>query len=86
MKNGLEINEWGTKRYYLNDKLHREEGPAIEYPCGDKEWFQNGLYHRLDGPAIEWYNGSGWWYFHGKRIECSSQKEFENKIAELIFS
>ena len=29
MKNGLHIDEDGTKRWYLNDKLHRTDGPAI---------------------------------------------------------
>lgn len=26
--------------------LHREDGPAIEYPDGCKEWFINGKRHR----------------------------------------
>jgi len=25
--------------YYLNDKLHRTDGPAIEYTNGYKEWW-----------------------------------------------
>jgi len=32
----------GNKLWYLNDKLHREDGPAIEYANGDKEWYLNG--------------------------------------------
>ena len=32
----------GTKGWYLNGKLHREEGPAIEYANGDKFWYLNG--------------------------------------------
>ena len=27
---------------YLNGKLHREDGPAIECFWGDKRWFLNG--------------------------------------------
>ncbi len=33
----------GVKEWYLDGKLHREDGPAIEYPDGSKEWFLNGI-------------------------------------------
>lgn len=45
------------------------------------------LRHRLDGPAIEYKSSSSsnqWWY-KGKRINCTTQKEFERKIKLLIF-
>ena len=42
MKNGLIVNSGGDKEWYLNGKLHREDGPAIEYVDGDKEWWLNG--------------------------------------------
>ena len=32
----------GTKRWYLDGKRHRTDGPAIEYPNGDKYWYLNG--------------------------------------------
>ena len=33
-----EINKYGTICYYdENRKLHREDGPAIEYTSGDKD-------------------------------------------------
>jgi hypothetical protein len=52
--------------YYLNDKLHRENGPARQY------WYENGKkcyedyhldnkYHREDGPACQY------WYENGKK-------------------
>jgi len=31
----------GTKRWFLNGKLHREDGPAIEWPDGKKYWYLN---------------------------------------------
>ena len=34
--------EDGTKRWYTNDKLHREDGPAVEYPNGNKFWYLHG--------------------------------------------
>ena len=50
----LQIDEFGTKRWYLNGKRHREDGPAIEKTNGTKKWYLNGKLHREDGPAIEW--------------------------------
>ena len=47
----------GDKFWYLNGKLHREDGPAVECANGDKSWFLNGKLHREDGPAIERANG-----------------------------
>ena len=32
----------GSKFWYLNDKLHREDGPAIEYANGIKYWYLKG--------------------------------------------
>ena len=32
----------GTKRWYLNGKRHREDGPAIEWPNGYKFWYLDG--------------------------------------------
>jgi len=29
------------KKWYLNGKLHREDGPAIEFSNGNKEWWLN---------------------------------------------
>ena len=48
--------------YYLNNKLHRIDGPAIEYISGFKYWYQNGELHRVDGPAYEYFCGNKWYY------------------------
>ena len=65
------IDSDGTRKWYdKNNKLHRDDGPAVEYANGSKEWFQHGHLHREDGPAVEWCNGTKiWfqWYQHGKR-------------------
>jgi hypothetical protein len=42
------------QRWFLNGKLHREDGPAVEWTNGSKSWYLNGNLHREDGPAIEW--------------------------------
>ena len=77
MKNGLIIDKQGVKRWYKNDLLHREDGPATIWITGTKLWCQNDHLHRLDGPAIEYSSGDKFWYYQGKRINCNSQQEFE---------
>ena len=56
----------GTKSWWLNGELHREDGPAIECSDGTKEWRLNGEYHREDGPAIECASGDKMWFLEGK--------------------
>jgi hypothetical protein len=62
----IRVNSYGTKFYYLNEKLHREDGPAVEYINGDRSWFLNGKLHRESSPAIELVNGSKEWYLNGE--------------------
>ena len=63
-----DIDEHGTKRWYLNGGiLHREDGPAIEYTGSTKIWKLNGVYHRKYGPAMEYTDGYKEWRYHHKR-------------------
>jgi hypothetical protein len=57
----------GSKSWYLNGKLHREDGPAKEYAYGTKSWWLNGKRHRTDGSAIEHFDGTKQWYLNGKQ-------------------
>jgi hypothetical protein len=65
MKQGLIIDKDGTKSWFLNGELHREDGPAIEYKNGSKAWYINGKLHREDGPAVENSNGDKGWFLNG---------------------
>ena len=56
----------GTKYWFLHDKLHREDGPAMEWANGDKYWYLNDELHREDGPAREYASGYKSWYLNGK--------------------
>ena len=58
MNNYIMANDYGTKFYYANNVLHREDGPAIECSYGYKQWYKDGKLHKEEGPAIEWSNGS----------------------------
>ena len=35
------VFDGGGKYWRLNDVLHREDGPALEYASGHKEWYLN---------------------------------------------
>ena len=61
----------------LNGKLHREDGPALEYADGSKEWWLNGKLHRVDGPAVEYAaDGSEEWWLNGRRL---TESEFNSR-------
>jgi hypothetical protein len=62
----VEVTKTYTKWYNLEGKLHRENGPAIEWADGDKWYYINGKRHREDGPAIEHRDGAKWYYINGK--------------------
>jgi hypothetical protein len=86
LPNGCELYEDnGDKYYFLNDKRHREDGPAVEYNNGDKYWCIDGKYHRADGPAIEYAHGDKYWYLNGQYIHCTNQKEFERLMRLRAF-
>ena len=61
----LSINEDGDKHWWVNDKRHREDGPAVEDINGDKFWYINGKLHRKDGPAVEYSRGGKEWWLNG---------------------
>jgi hypothetical protein len=61
-----EVTPRDDKHWYLNGKLHRVDGPAIEYTGGAKYWYLNGKRHRVDGPACECANGTKEWWLNGK--------------------
>ena len=66
MKDGLNIDNGGTKHWYLNGERHRTDGPAIECTDGTKYWYLNDKQHRTDGPAVEYTSGTKHWYLNGK--------------------
>ena len=80
MEPKLIIDPDGTKEWFLNGKLHRENGPAIEWPTGLREWFLNGKRHREDGPAIEWPTGIKYWYLNHEELSEKQLLSEEMKI------
>jgi len=70
----VKVDDSGTKRWYVDDKRHRVDGPAVEHADGSKLWYLNDKVHRVDGPAIEYANGSKFWYLDGKELTHSQWK------------
>jgi hypothetical protein len=64
---GLEVIVWpnGDKMWFHHDKLHRDDGPAIERASGCRVWYRHGERHREDGPAVERASGDKMWFQHG---------------------
>ena len=73
----------GYKEWFLNGKLHREDGPAIEYASGSKFWWLNGKRHREDGPAIEYAGGNKYWYLNGDYVTEEEHKRMTSPVVEM---
>jgi membrane carboxypeptidase/penicillin-binding protein PbpC len=83
----------GTKAWYLEGKLHREDGPAIEYANGHKAWYLEGEqlteeeYNRRMNPVqqltIEYPNGNKYWYLNGEQLTEEEFNREMNPVREL---
>ena len=78
-----EIDEHGNKYWYLNEYLHREDGPAIETPYGLKEWWLHGKRHSKDGPAVVYADGRKEWYLEDEEVEPEDVVDYN--LAKGIF-
>jgi hypothetical protein len=57
---------------------------SSEYFCGYCKYNGiNYILHRLGGPAYIDNLGRKEWCYEGKRIDCSSQEEFDKRILKL---
>jgi hypothetical protein len=54
--------------WFLNGKLHREDGPAVEWADGSRSWWLNDQRHRTDGPAVEHADGDREWWLNGEQV------------------
>ena len=79
----VKVHNNGTKKWYLNGELHREDGPAVEWADGDKQWYLNDKLHREDGPACEWATGYKSWYLNGKRMSKEEHAKATSKVEEM---
>jgi len=83
----INIHDNYNKIWYLNGKIHREDGPACECVNGDKFWYKNGKMHREDGPAVEYASGIKYYWYNGEFLEnINSNEEFKRYIKLLSIS
>ena len=73
----------GSKYWYLNNKWHREDGPAVALADGSKYWYLNDKLHREDGPAVEYADGHKAWWLNGKRLSEEEHKRRTSKVVEM---
>jgi hypothetical protein len=64
MEPTLKTYKDGTQVWWLNGKLHREDGPAVIYPDGSQYWYLSGDLHREDGPAVIYPDGTKKWFLN----------------------
>ena len=64
----IENKYLASRRWHFKNKLHREDGPAVEYAQGSKSWYLNGKRHREDGPACEYTDGTKYWYLNDEKL------------------
>jgi hypothetical protein len=62
----------GTKRWWSDGKLHREDGPAVVWVDGSSGWFLDGKQHREDGPAVDYPGGAKHWWYDGRNLGLNS--------------
>ena len=84
LKYRIEVDKSGT-RWYRNNagRLHRTDGPAVEYADGSKSWFQNGLLHRTDGPAIISKTGVPSFWLNGEYMTPSEYDRAAGYVKRL---
>ena len=56
----------GSKIWYCDGNIHRNNGHAGTYSNGSQFWAYHGLLHRSNGPAIINTDGRQEWYKHGQ--------------------
>ena len=70
------------KHYYINGILHREDGPAVEYPDGTKYWYKNGKVHRFGGTAVIMPGDAESYWIDDKQV-TKEQHDFLYSIMKL---
>ena len=83
---GVVKDKSGTIAHYVNGKIHRDNGPPVEYRKGKrwyKEWFMNNRLHRDNGPAVEDISGHKAWWFNGEHYGYSDDYTNESWIAKV---
>ena len=82
------IDHQGTKRYYdMDGRLHRKNGPAVEYKNGTIEYYLHGKLHRIGAPARIFANGDEVWAQNGlyHREDGPAITHYQTKIIYYFY-
>lgn len=63
-----DVNGTGTVSWLLDGRLHRDDGPALEWFNGTCEWWWHGNRHRVGGPVVMWPTGTMQWWISGVQV------------------
>jgi hypothetical protein len=66
-------------------KVHRVDGPAVEYSNGLKEWWLHDNIYRTDGPAIERGDGTFIWRFGNKKTKMQVMEYMAHRDLSILF-
>ena len=77
------VDGCGSIRWYVEGKLHREDGPAYTAGWEDRKvWYQKGKIHRTDGPAIE-AGFDKYWFLNNRQVTEDEFNARMNPVKEL---
>ena len=74
----------GTVCHLVDGRLHRDDGPSVEYSSGDRLWHSNDMLHRVDGPAIERVTGDNEWFRDGKKVAPQGLAHRVDRIEKIL--
>ena len=89
-ENWLELRKYKCLiKYYLNGKLHRNDGPAFigfynDGLLGLEQYYINGLWYRINGPVIIEYHKNG--SIKKEKYYFNSKKHRKDGPAEILFN
>jgi hypothetical protein len=73
----------GDEEWFLNDKRHREQGPAIKQANGYEAWYMYDELHNDNGPAIINTNEEYFYYLGGIKFSDMESYRSAVKIGKL---
>ena len=95
MSNNPVIGADGWQQWWVDNKIHRIDGPAYIAADGSQQWWVDGKKHRIDGPAIIGADGSQEWYVKDRNItkevrkwmkSCDITYPFSNEEDAMLFA
>ena len=68
----------GSIVFIKNNRVHRDDGPAMILENGSKVWYKNDKIHREDGPAVEGIDGHYEWFLNDVKYSLNKWLKIVN--------